>query len=71
MNKSPTISAPEGIRPNAIISLAIATTGVKYVTEAMRVAPQRLISATISKNATAEENTPALIMDSTTLAVNA
>ena len=44
---------------------------MKYVTDAIRVAPQRLIKATISRNATADENTPALIMETTTLVVKA
>ena len=37
----------------------------------MRVAPQRLIRATISKNATADEKIPALKMDKITLGLNA
>ncbi len=59
------------MRPKAIMSLAMATTGVKYVTDAMRVAPQRRINATISRKATAEENTPALAIESTTLVLKA
>lgn len=71
MSSSPPASGPEGIRPAVIKSPAIATTGDKYATAAMRVAPQRRTSATMSKNATAEDSTPAAKMDTVTFALNA
>ena len=56
-----------GVRPRNKMSVPMAMIGEKYVTDAIRVAPQRLIRAIISKNATAEENTPALTIESTSL----
>lgn len=67
ISSMPISSALCGVRPRNKMSVPMAIMGEKYVTDAIRVAPQRFKSAIMSKNATADENTPALTMESTNL----
>ena len=66
----PSSSAACGVRPRNRMSVAMAIIGEKYVIDAMRVAPHRRSKVIIKRNATADEKTPALKIESTNLVLN-